>query len=81
MAATLPGGEHLQHRLTQASEEPSAVIRPEPVPDLATPALEALHFLAGPGGPWHQGWTAETDQAEEQQTIDGLTAILEAANS
>ncbi|WUR62262.1 hypothetical protein OHS32_13070 [Micromonospora chokoriensis] len=81
VAATLPGGEHLQHRLTQVSDEPSAMILPEPVPDLATSALEALRFVAGPGGPWHQGWTTETDQAEAQQTIDGLTAILQAANA
>ncbi|MFY1597093.1 DUF4259 domain-containing protein [Micromonospora sp. WMMD737] len=81
VATTLPGGEHLQHRLTQVSDEPSAVILPEPVPDLATSALEALHFVAGPGGPWHQGWTTETDQAEAQQTIDSLTTILQAANS
>ncbi|MFI6273397.1 DUF4259 domain-containing protein [Micromonospora zamorensis] len=81
VATTLPGGEQLQHRLSQVSDEPSAVILPEPVPDLATSALDALHFVAGPGGPWHQGWTTETDQAEAQQTIDGLTAILEAANS
>ncbi|MFI7221333.1 DUF4259 domain-containing protein [Micromonospora maritima] len=81
VAATLPGGEQLQHRLTQVSDEPSAVILPEPVPDLAPAALEALHFVARPGGPWHQGWTTETDQAEAQRTIDGLTAILHAAHS
>ncbi|MEU8218370.1 DUF4259 domain-containing protein [Micromonospora taraxaci] len=81
VAATLPGGEHLQHRLTQVSDEPSTVILPEPVPDLAASALTALHFVAGPGGPWHQGWTTEIDQAEAQQTIDKLTAILQAANS
>ncbi|CCH19348.1 Conserved hypothetical protein [Micromonospora lupini str. Lupac 08] len=81
VAATFPGGEHLRHRLTQVAEEPSATILPEPAPDLATSALEALRFVAGPGGPWHQGWTTETDQAEAQRTIDGLTAILEAADS
>ncbi|MEU8164930.1 hypothetical protein AB0B97_00320 [Micromonospora sp. NPDC049004] len=63
------------------SDEPSAMSLPTPVPDLATSALEALHFVAGPGEPWHQGWTIETDQVEAQQTIDGLTAILQAANS
>ncbi|MEV0393358.1 DUF4259 domain-containing protein [Polymorphospora rubra] len=81
VAAALPGGEHLQHRLAQVSDEPHAVMLPGPVPDLAAPALEALRFVAGPGGPWHQGWTTETNRAEAQQTIDGLTAILRAANS
>ncbi|MBQ0994668.1 DUF4259 domain-containing protein [Micromonospora sp. H61] len=42
VATTLPGGEQLQHRLSQVSDDPSAVILPEPVPDLATSALDAL---------------------------------------
>ncbi|MEU7800768.1 DUF4259 domain-containing protein [Micromonospora arborensis] len=78
VAATLPGGERLQHRLSEVSDS-SAVKLPEPVSDLAASALEALHFVAGPGGPWHQGWTTETDRVEAQQTIDNLSAILGAA--
>ncbi|GIJ79075.1 alpha-glucosidase [Micromonospora phaseoli] len=78
VAAALPGGEHLQHRLAQVSDS-SAVKLPEPMAGLAACALEALHFVASPGGPWHQGWTTETDRLEAQQTIDNLIAILGAA--
>ncbi|MEO3745185.1 DUF4259 domain-containing protein [Plantactinospora sp. B5E13] len=80
VAAALPGGEQLQHRLAQVFDEPDAVL-PEPVPNLAASALDALHFVAGPGGAWHQGWTTETDRAEARQAIDDLAAILRAANS
>ncbi|MEH0982371.1 DUF4259 domain-containing protein [Micromonospora sp. CPCC 205556] len=49
VAAALPGGEHLQHRLAELSDETDLATLPAPAPDLAAPALEALLFVAGPG--------------------------------
>lgn len=80
VAAGLPGGEHLQQLLTAAGQDPQTVTPPAPAPDLAAPALEALLFVAGPGGPWHQGWTDDMYRLEAQHTIDNLSAILRAAN-
>lgn len=79
VASTFPGGEGLLHRLAEVSDEPVLVVLPEPVSDLAGPAWEALQLVAGPDGPWHQGWTTEADRAEAQETTDGLAAILVAA--
>ncbi|WP_328472862.1 hypothetical protein OHA21_11020 [Actinoplanes sp. NBC_00393] len=45
-------------------------------PDEVVAALEALLSVAGPGGPWHQGWTNETDAAEARDTIAALTQVL-----
>ncbi|UWP82780.1 hypothetical protein [Dactylosporangium fulvum] len=76
MAATLPGGEYLHPLLAEASDGPHTAILPEPVPDLAASALEALIFVAGPGGPWHQGWTSETYRIEARQTAADLAVVL-----
>ncbi|MGC4760237.1 DUF4259 domain-containing protein [Micromonospora trifolii] len=76
VAASLPGGEYLQDDLAELSDEPNGTILPTSVPELAAPALEALLLVASPGGPWHQGWTAESDRTEAQLTCDGLTAVL-----
>ncbi|WP_091562507.1 DUF4259 domain-containing protein [Micromonospora pattaloongensis] len=82
VAATLPGGEHLQHRLTELAEladETDIALLPASASGLAAPALEALLFVAAPDGPWHQGWTTEADRLHAQRTIDDLVAILRAA--
>jgi hypothetical protein len=82
VAATLPGGEHLQHRLTdlaELSDETGIALLATSASDLAAPALEALLFIAGRDGPWHQGWTTEADRLDAQRTIDDLVAILRAA--
>lgn len=81
VTGTLPGGEDLMHSLADVSDKAELVVLSEPVPELAVPALEALQLVAGPGGPWHQGWTTETDRIEAQETIDSLTAILAAATA
>ncbi|GAA2484806.1 hypothetical protein Ahu01nite_011880 [Winogradskya humida] len=47
-----------------------------PAPGLATVALEALMFVAGPRGPWHQGWTTDTDAAEARDTVAELSRVL-----
>ncbi|MEW2332712.1 hypothetical protein AB0880_33575, partial [Micromonospora chersina] len=47
--------------------------------DLAAPALESLLFVAGPDGPWHQGWTTKTDKLDAQRSVHDLAAILRAA--
>ncbi|MFU8854905.1 DUF4259 domain-containing protein [Micromonospora sp. SL1-18] len=76
VAAALPGGEHLQHRLAELSDETDMAMLPASASDLAAPALEALLFVAGPDGPWHQGWTTEANRLDAQRTIDELIAIL-----
>ncbi|RKN13560.1 hypothetical protein D7147_30990 [Micromonospora musae] len=79
VAAALPGGEHLQRHLAELSDGAGMPPLPTSASGLAAPALEALLFVAGPGGPWHQGWTAEADRLDAQRTTDGLVAILRAA--
>ncbi|MCO1595546.1 DUF4259 domain-containing protein [Micromonospora sp. RHAY321] len=78
VAAALPGGEHLQAEL---SDETDMALLPASASDLATPALEALLFVAGPDGPWHQGWTTEAHRLDARRTINDLDAILSAAVS
>jgi hypothetical protein len=68
VAASLPGGEQLHAPTTAALPEPSA--------DLAAPACKALLLVAGPNGPWRQGWVTQPDAAQASQTIQGLTDIL-----
>ncbi|MET7822243.1 DUF4259 domain-containing protein [Micromonospora zamorensis] len=79
VAAALPGGLHLQHRLTELSDGTDLALLPTSALDLAAPALEALLFVAGLEGPWHQGWTTEADRLDAQRSIDDLVAILRAA--
>ncbi|MEV4710317.1 DUF4259 domain-containing protein [Micromonospora sp. NPDC049374] len=79
VAAALPAGEHLQHRLAELSDEADLELLPASASDLAAPALEALLFVAGPDGPWHQGWTTEANRHDAQRTTDDLVAILRAA--
>ncbi|GAB3904391.1 hypothetical protein GCM10029964_098050 [Kibdelosporangium lantanae] len=80
VAAGLPGGEHLRQLMAEAGQDQLAETPPAPTPDLAAPALEALLFVAGPGRPWHEGWSEDTDRLEAQHTVDDLSAILRAAN-
>ncbi|MFC0030162.1 DUF4259 domain-containing protein [Micromonospora chaiyaphumensis] len=79
VAATLPGGEHLQHRLAELADETDIALLPTSALGLAAPALEALLFVAGPDGPWHQGWTTKADRLDAQRTVHDLAAILRAA--
>lgn len=79
VAASLPGGEHMQHRLAELLEETDMKLAPASASDLATPALDALLFVAEPEGPWHQGWTTEVDKVEAQRTTNDLIAILQRA--
>ncbi|MGW5669781.1 DUF4259 domain-containing protein [Micromonospora sp. NPDC003776] len=79
VAAALPGGVHLQHRLAELSDETDIALLPTSALDLAAPALESLLFVAGPDGPWHQGWTTEADRLDAQRTVHDLAAILRAA--
>ncbi|MCW3843370.1 DUF4259 domain-containing protein [Micromonospora yasonensis] len=76
VAAALPGGEHLQHRLAELSDETDMAMFPASASDLAAPTLEALLFVASPDGPWHQGWTTEANTLDARRTIDELIAIL-----
>ncbi|HEX5595187.1 MAG TPA: DUF4259 domain-containing protein [Micromonosporaceae bacterium] len=78
VAAALPGGEHLQHCLADLSDETGVGLLPASASELTASALEALLFVAGPDGPWHQGWTTEADRLDAQRTIDDLLAILRA---
>lgn len=79
VAAALLGGEHLQHRLADLSDETEIALPPASASDLAALALDALLLVAGPDGPWHQGWSTEADRRGAQQTINDLVAILRAA--
>ncbi|MBM7494963.1 alpha-glucosidase [Micromonospora luteifusca] len=82
VAATVPGGEHLRHRVTELvelSDETEIALLPASTSGVAAPALEALLFVAGPDGAWHQGWTTEADRLDAQQTIHDLVAILRTA--
>ncbi|WP_433287757.1 DUF4259 domain-containing protein [Micromonospora sp. CA-244673] len=76
VSAALPGGEHLQHRLAELSDETDMALLPASASDLAPPALGALLFVAGPDGSWHHGWSTEADRLDAQRTIDDLVAIL-----
>ncbi|MEU9829729.1 DUF4259 domain-containing protein [Micromonospora chersina] len=79
VAAALPGGEHVQHRLADLSDDTDIALLPTSALHLAAPALESLLFVAGPDGPWHQGWPTEADRLDGQRTVHDLTAILRAA--
>ncbi|MGC3862246.1 DUF4259 domain-containing protein [Micromonospora chersina] len=79
VAAALPGGKHLQHRLAELSDATDIALLPTSALDLAAPALESLLFVAGPDGPWHKGWTTNTDKLDAQRIVHDLAAILRAA--
>jgi hypothetical protein len=78
VAASLPGGQQFDQRLDELVEHDLApdVQLAAPAPDLASAALQALTFVAGPGGPWHQGWTSDTDAAEARETVAALSQVL-----
>jgi len=78
VAATLPGGQQFDEQLETLVERDLApdVRLAVPAPDLADIALEALTFVAGPEGPWHQGWTNDTDAAEARETVAVLSQVL-----
>jgi hypothetical protein len=78
VAAAMPGGEYLQRLLTTAGYDPQNLIPAAPAPALAALAVEALLFVAGPEGPWHQGWTDDAARAEAQNTTNNLLAVLQA---
>lgn len=65
VAAALPGGQQLDEflaTLVNIDLAPGARLT-TPAPELANIALDALLLVAGPQGPWHQGWTNDTDAA------------------
>ncbi|MEU7923463.1 DUF4259 domain-containing protein [Micromonospora zamorensis] len=78
VAATLPGGQQFDEQLIALAEDGLAadVRLATSALDLANIALEALLFVAGPQGPWHQGWTNDTDAAEARDTIAALSQVL-----
>jgi hypothetical protein len=78
VAATLPGGQQFDERLEALVEHDlvSDVRLAMPAPDLASAALHALTFVAGPGGPWLQGWTSDADAAEARETVAALSQVL-----
>ncbi|MCW6008868.1 DUF4259 domain-containing protein [Micromonospora sp. CPCC 205371] len=78
VAASLPGGEPFAERLAESADDDVAldVRLPMPAPELAKAALEALLFVAGPEGPWHQGWTSEADAHEARNTINTMSLVL-----
>ncbi|GAA0919887.1 DUF4259 domain-containing protein [Virgisporangium aurantiacum] len=78
VAATLPGGQQFDERLEALVEHDlvSDVRLAAPAPDLASAALQALTFVAGPGGPWLQGWTSDADAAEARETVAVLSRVL-----
>jgi hypothetical protein len=78
VAATLPGGESFDERLRDLADRDLApdVRLPTPARQLAAQALEALLSVGGPDGPWHQGWTTESDAAEARETTDTLARVL-----
>ncbi|GLW32661.1 hypothetical protein Areg01_55990 [Actinoplanes regularis] len=78
VAASLPGGQQFDERLETLIENdlaPDARLS-APAPELASIALEALLFVAGPQGPWHQGWTSDTNAAEARDTVAALSQVL-----
>ncbi|GIF09283.1 DUF4259 domain-containing protein [Actinoplanes siamensis] len=78
VAASLPGGHQFNQKLAELVEHDLVpdVRLAAPVLDLAGAALQALTFVAGPGGPWHQGWTNDTDAAEARETVAVLSQVL-----
>jgi hypothetical protein len=78
VAASLPAGQQFDQELEALVEDDLAsdVRLAAPAPDLASAALQALTFVAGPGGSWHQGWTNDTDAAEARETVAALSQVL-----
>jgi Domain of unknown function (DUF4259) len=78
VAATLPGGESLDHRLRDLANDDlvSDVRLSLPTPALAASALEALLTVAGPDGPWQQGWVTDADADEARNTTNTLIRVL-----
>lgn len=78
VAASLPGGQQFEQELEELVDNDLAsdVRLPSPAADLASAALQALTFVAGPGAPWHQGWTNDTDAAEARETVAALSQLL-----
>jgi hypothetical protein len=78
VAATLPGGRQFDERLETLVENdlvPDGRLS-VPAPEPASIAREALLFVRGPQGLWHQGWTNDTDAAEARATIAALSQVL-----
>jgi uncharacterized protein DUF4259 len=80
VAASLPGGQQFDQSLQTLEDDDLArdVGLATPAPQLADIALEALRFVAGPEGPWQQGWTTAADAAEALDTIAALSQVLAA---
>ncbi|MEV0569282.1 DUF4259 domain-containing protein [Dactylosporangium sp. NPDC050588] len=77
VAASLPGGHQFDESLLALEDDLSRDVRlTAPAPELAAVALEVLLFVAGPQGPWQQGWTTDTDAAEARDTIAVLSQVL-----
>ena len=76
VAASLPGGERLQHEMADWEYDVDAILVPGPDPELTASALEALLIAAGQDGPWHDGWVDPESAAQARQTTDRLAAIL-----
>ncbi|MEV7232240.1 DUF4259 domain-containing protein [Polymorphospora sp. NPDC051019] len=77
IAISLPGGESILADLSEfVADELAPALLPTPAVGLVAPALAALTVVAGPGGPWHDGWIDDRSRAEAAQTVERLTAVL-----
>ena len=76
VAALLPGGDGIQQELVSHGYDANTLLPRTTDPELNSVALEALLFVAGRDGAWHEGWTDPEDAARARWTTDQLAAIL-----
>ncbi len=76
VAASLPDGKGVRQQLADRGYDPSAVLIPVPDPELIDSARQALLFVTGRNGAWHDGWISPQDAAQARQTSNSLTEIF-----
>jgi len=77
VAASLPGGADLVDWDEFETGEGAAL--PDPAPQLAAVALDAIGVAVKPGGQWETSWVHEPDKVEAIQGLDRLRSVLRRA--
>jgi hypothetical protein len=77
VAAGLPAGADSAREITRLGYDAAALV-PADAPGLAGAALAALLAVAGPDGPWCQGWVSEALARQARRTAGELAAALSA---
>jgi alpha-glucosidase len=76
VVASLPGGEHVREDLADLGYAPEAILVLSPDHELTALAWDALLLVAGPDGPWHDGWADPQAAAEARRTTHQLAAVF-----